>query len=64
VFPLDPKVHNPSGWAAALHYATSKLLHLNQSQKEVANLYGVSMSIVSRNYKNLNDVLIIDSRIR
>lgn len=64
IFPLHPKLQNPSGWAAALHYATSKLLHLNQSQKEVANLYGVSMSVVSRNYKNLNDVLTLDSRMR
>lgn len=64
IFPLHPRLHNPSGWAAALHYATAKLLHMNQSQKEIASLYGVSMSIVSRNYKNLNDVLIIDSRIR
>jgi tetratricopeptide (TPR) repeat protein len=64
IFPLHPRGHNPASWAAALHYATSRLLHLNQSQKEVARLYGVSVSIVSRKYKSLNDVLVIDARIR
>lgn len=64
IFPLHPTVRNPSGWAAALHYATSKLLFLDESQKDVAKIYGVSVSLVARNYKNLNDILSLEARIR
>ena len=64
IFPLHPALRNPSGWAAAVHYATSKLLFLNQTQKEVAEIYGVSVSVVTRNYSHLNRILSIEARLR
>lgn len=64
IFPLHPALRNPAGWAAAVHYAAAKLLFLNQSQKEVAEIYGVSVSVITRNYSQLNQILSIEARLR
>ncbi|WP_027414851.1 tetratricopeptide repeat protein [Aneurinibacillus terranovensis] len=61
IFPLHPAVRNTASWAAALHYATARLLHMDLTQKRVAALYQVPLSSVSRNYRSLNQVLEIDS---
>ncbi|WP_047150588.1 tetratricopeptide repeat protein [Aneurinibacillus tyrosinisolvens] len=63
IYPLHPEVQNPSGWAAALHYAASKLLHIKQSKQEIAELYQVGLSSLNQNYRNLNEVLEIESRL-
>jgi tetratricopeptide (TPR) repeat protein len=63
IFPLHPPVKSAAAWAAALHYATAKLLYIKASQKEIASIYEVGISALSRNYRRLNDILEIETRI-
>ncbi|WCK53682.1 hypothetical protein PP175_20475 [Aneurinibacillus sp. Ricciae_BoGa-3] len=62
IFPLHPPVKNAAAWAAALHYATARLLYIKASRKEIASIYEVGISSLSRNYRHLNDILEFEMR--
>lgn len=54
VFPEVPKITKLEGWAAALEYLTAKMHRREISYHEVATRYGVSISTVSKNAKNID----------
>jgi hypothetical protein len=56
-YPVIPNLSPLEGWAAAIHYLTSKYFTENKPRKEIANQYGVSVSILSSRYKQIYDRL-------
>lgn len=62
IYPLHPPVDAPEEWAAALHYSVTRLLRMEQNEREVAELYHVSLPLIKRNYQTLTEVLHLDAR--
>lgn len=62
-YPFLPKIKRVEGWAAALHYATNRMLGRETTKTGIAELYDVSSSTLAQCYKTLNDTLNLDKRM-
>lgn len=56
MYPSTPKFNKIAGWAAALEYLTAKMHRRAISYHEVAIRYGVSITTISKNAKNIDQV--------
>jgi len=55
-YPAVPKISKKEGWAGALEYLTAKMHRRTTSYQDVARRYGVSITTVSRNAKQIDEV--------
>ncbi|MBT2290459.1 tetratricopeptide repeat protein [Paenibacillus albidus] len=55
LYPDVPFIRHAAGWCAALEYLTAKLHGLPVTYREVAQQYGVSVSMVSRYARRIDD---------
>jgi len=62
IYPEVPNIKKKETWAAGLEYALIRFHFLNYTQKQVASRYNVSLSSVSQKYKEINNVLKIDTK--
>jgi len=64
VYPELPLLHHPEGWAAALEYLVARIHRLPLTYDEVAQHYGVSVSIISRYARRINRVCNVQQKVR
>lgn len=62
-YPFLPRIKRVEGWAAALHYATNRLLGRKTTKTGISELYHVSLSTLNQCYKTLNDTLNLEKRM-
>lgn len=62
-YPFLPHMKRVEGWAAALHYATNRMLGRKTTKAGIAGFYGVSSSTLTQCFKALNDRLNLDKRM-
>jgi tetratricopeptide (TPR) repeat protein len=55
VYPVTPKITKAEGWAAALEYLIAKMHRRAISYQEVSVRYGVTVSTVSKNVKQIDE---------
>ncbi|RXT14672.1 tetratricopeptide repeat protein [Ammoniphilus sp. CFH 90114] len=56
-YPKPPLTGKVEGWAGALHFVTTVLLGQVVSKQELASLYSVSVSTLTKNYKVISEFL-------
>lgn len=64
VYPELPLLHHPEGWAAALEYLVARIHRLPLTYDEVAQRYGVSVSIISRYARRISRVCNVQQKVR
>lgn len=62
IYPNVPRITRPEIWAAGLEYCLARFHFLNLTQKELAHIYGVSVSSVGRRYKQIDGLLKIEQK--
>lgn len=62
-YPFLPTIKRIEGWAAALHYATNRMLGRKTTKIGIAELYDIPSSTLAQCYKILNDTLNLDKRM-
>lgn len=62
IYPNMPRIIKPETWAAGLEYCLARFHLISQTQEQLAQLYGVSISSVGRKYKQIDKYLKIEQK--
>ncbi|MCC3376975.1 tetratricopeptide repeat protein [Cohnella sp. REN36] len=64
VYPDVPKLHNASGWAAALEYWTAKMHRKTVTYADLVNRYGASQATISRYANRIDEACGIREKLK